>query len=161
MYRTVRDWNYKLDSSILKPMFRNLYVSLMKVKLDLPKKVFEDIKSFETDYLQQMMCYLAYEEFVESKDAWMYDDEDYETLEKRLEMYERCFIPDNYIPWMNNRYFDINFKSEDARRFKETIEKEEKYYDDIGWDKNGESEFFISQAAYKRLDEILKDYMPD
>lgn len=156
MYRMAREMNFDMKPEAFKLWLCARKMTLMKVKFHLPKKLFEDIYSFEMNYIQQIACYLKYKDVLMNDVNFpiMYPD----SAEEWWELYRDGFW-DGYGNW-DYTYADIDFDSEDSKLFKKAIMKEfDSELNVDGYEMN--NEFFISQAAYKRLDEILKDYIPD
>lgn len=176
MYRTVRDCTYKMESNVLKPMFRNLYISFAKAKLDLPRALYAELHDFIVNYLQQMGCYQMFEECEENGEMdwdWVeecaYDymieyvdgsfvvNEKLDDDQKRFAYYlpNSTWFNDNR-PWIDFIYVDTYMNGKCFNIFKETVME----------DYNDDKEFCISETiiiktAYMILNEILKDYIPD
>ncbi|MBR5507980.1 MAG: hypothetical protein IKV88_08045 [Clostridia bacterium] len=175
MYRTARDCTYKTESSVLKTMFRNLYISLTKAKLDLPRALYAELHDFIVNYLQQMGCYQLFEEcdenegidwdwveeyashyMLECVDGSFVVNEELDDNKKRFAYYlpESTWVSNK--PWVDFIYVDIYMHGKCFNIFKETVME----------DYNDDKEFCISETiiirtAYMILDEILKDYIPD
>lgn len=175
MYRTVKDCTYKTESNVLKPMFRNLYISFTKAKLDLPRALYVELHDFIVNYLQQMGCYQMFEECEENGEIdwdWVEEYDSHYMLEyvdgsftvneeldddkKRFAYYlpESTWV--NNKPWVDFIYVDTYMNGKCFNIFKETVME----------DYNDDKEFCISETiiiktAYMLLNEILKDYIPD
>lgn len=171
-YRMANDENFNVDSSALKPLFVNLYISLEQAKLDLPKELYREMYLFTRNYLQQMACYQAFEEY-ECNGEIDYDYED-ETVvnyvegeftvnqdpsydEQRFEFYFPDTIVDSgWKPWTEYVYVDIIKYGEYYEEFKQAAMMDFNCDCDIFVRKP-----FISDKAYELLEKILKDYIPE
>ena len=171
-YRMARDESFNVDSKALKPLFVNIYMSLMQSKLDLPKDIYTKLYFFMVNYLQQMACYQAFEE-CEYNDEIDYDyeneivtdyvdgkfvvNEDPSDDELRFAFYfPNSIVDSQWKPWTEYVYIDMIKYEKCYEEFKQASMMDFSCDYDIYVRKP-----FIIDKAYELLDEILKDYIPE
>lgn len=133
--------------------FPALYSALMHARLDLPKELMCNLSSFAVNYLQQMYCFLRFAEAIEDSEFITTRPS---TAEAFFEAYATAYMVPDICPWFADRYISIDEKSEDGKLFEETL-KRHFYWDAMENFCDIPNEVIIN-AAYDRLEEILKEY---
>lgn len=142
-----------IDGVNMKMMFVMMFGELMHAQLDIPKAVFDQIKEFSVNYLQQFGCYLKYSELA-------YEDE-YVPLpdnpEDYFRQYKEAFECAPVAPWSEYLVMCVDTNSVEFERFAGAVK------DQYLWDQDEANACLandcIIRAAYERLAEILEDYM--
>lgn len=153
LFRTVGVNNQNTD--LLVNAFPPLYSAIMHARLDLPKDIFQNLSSFAVNYLQQLICYRMFYEVVADDDGCLPDYID--TADKFFSEYSAAYICPEMYPWCENLYVSIDEKSGDCSEFGRASKQQfRRDSEDDLWSITNE---ILINAAYDRLEEILKDYL--
>ena len=150
----------KIEINDLGNLFIDLYKSLMKGKLDLPKSLFDELQDFLINYVQLMGCDVAFERKL--IDDFDLDDIDDDNIENYWKNFEPIYGEPIEAPYYYDvLHIEVNWSGDSKyyNFFEEAFKRNYNFYED--GIECFVKEFIISRKAYALLDEILKDYMPD
>ena len=142
----------------LKPLFLQMYGSLMYARLDISQETFQKLCSFSVNYLQQFGSYLHYTDAVYTGkvDIPLNNDHPHNNAHVFVLEYTHAYH-DSWYDWSSCLSMTINPTSEDCQLFEDAMNKQ--YELDNNEAFIADVNEVIIDCAYARLEEILADYM--
>ena len=134
--------------------FAILYASLMNIRLDIPKAIFDEINDFMINYLQQMVVYESFMNAVNT-DQMFYKELIANSL---AEAYADSYGHPQ-AEWNEAVYVSFNADSENYQAFIDAIKKEEELMEESFACMMAANSSIVIGKAYNILENIFEDFI--